>query len=629
MPVRDLDRQARKLNQISTSKAEKEIKALGTAGVKAKRDLDGLGHKLREINRADAGKFDRMNTSAGRLNSTVGLIGATASGAFAGLMAFASADNIIRGLEELTGRFRDLNREVASVAVTAEMRTPEAVASIGSSNEKLALRYGLQQGSVNQARNAYAAVGIDLGSQENILDPTLKAAVSGDTSGETIATAIIAAKQNLGVKDSEVPAALDMMAKGGKLGGFNLGAMAKNFPALGAMMAGTGRQGLAGWGELVALSQVVRTTAGSEDEAANNLRNLLGKLTSQDTVKNFKEKGVDLEQVKKQADATGKPYLTAVMDEIMRLTGGNEFEVNELFGDQQAKLALAPLLNNRKMYDDFLSQIMNNSTGNLDEDYEFLRKTPKEKANRRGAALEATGLKIGEKWDWLTEPFREWFVGTVNPDYRRQEDAVERRQGLLGEDPAAIKAEIAARFKAMADLPRAKGDGPDLLQSQRDNLSLEIKNLEMYLDEVQRAQGGDGGALGKSTGAIPIPKLKSVEQKLGGDLSPAASQAMQSYNEKLGSELDRAVALSAEKAAEMQRLLNFTAQPTIQPNFIPPVGGGAAATTGQQHTSVSPTSNRFNQTIVSPNSMHAARQSRREIQKAQARTLYDTGRRLA
>jgi hypothetical protein len=102
---------------------------------------------------------------------------------------------------------------------------------------------------------------------------------------------------------------------------------------------------------------------------------------------------------------------------------------------------------------------------------------------------------------------------------------------------------------------------------------------------------------------------------------------MQGYNDKLGSELDRAVALAAQKAAEMLRVLNFTAQPTIQPNFVQPGTGGAA--TGQQQSSLGSTSNRFNQTIVSPNSMHAARQSRREIQKAQARTLYDTGRRLA
>lgn len=630
-PVRDLDRSARKLNQISTSNAEKEIKALGAAGIKAKRDLDGVGQKLREINRIDAGKFERMNTAGGKLNGTLGLIKSGASGAFAGLLAFASADSIIRGLEELTDRFRSLNREVASVAVTAEMRTPEAIASIGSSNERLAMRYGYKQGDVNEARKAYAAAGIDLSSQESVLDPTLKAAKAGDSTGQTIAAAVIAAKQNLGVKDSEVPAALDMMAKGAKLGSFEVDAMAKNFPALGTMLAGTGRQGLGGWAELVALSQVVRMGAGSQDEAATNLQNLLSKVTSKDTVKNFKDKGVDLSKLKAKSQKDGKPYLTAVMDEVMRLTKGDEFKINELFGDQQAGLALKPLLSNRKTYEAFLAEILSGSSGTVDKDYEFISQLPQERADRRGAALEATGVGIGAKWDWITEPFREWFVGTVNPDYRRQEDAAVRRGGLLRENPEAIKAEIAARFKAMADLPRPKGDGPDLLQSQRGNLDLEIKNLEMYLDEVLRAQGGAGGAetgdLGKSTGAIPIPKFRAVEQKLGSDLSPAASDAMQGFNEKLASELDRAVALAAEKAAEMLRVLNFTAQPTIQPTFLQPTGGGAVK--GEQHGSVNPTSNRFNQTIISPNSMHAAKQSRREIQRAQARTLYDTGRRLA
>lgn len=632
MPVRDLDRQARKLNQISTGNAEKEIKALGTAGLKAKRDLDGLGHKLREINRADSGKFDRMNTSAGRLNSTVGLIGATASGAFAGLMAFASADNIIRGLEALTDRFRTLNREVASVAVTAEMRTPEAIQSISSSNERLAMRYGYKQSDVNEARKAYAAAGIDLSSQESVLDPTLKAAKAGDSTGETLASAVIAAKQNLGVKDSEVPAALDMMAKGAKLGSFEVDAMAKNFPALGTMLAGTGRQGLGGWAELVALSQVVRMGAGSQDEAATNLRNLLSKVTSQDTVKNFKEKGVDLSQLKKRSDREGKPYLTAIMDEVMRLTKGDEFKINELFGDQQAGLALKPLLSNRKTYETFLAEILSSSSGTVDADYEFLRNLPQERSERRGAALEATGNRLGEKWDWLTEPFREWFVGAVNPDYERQENAITRRQTVMGDSPEAIEAEIKAKLDDLEKLPRPRTGDVDLLSSQRGNLQLEIDNLKGYLDEVRRAQegssGGAGGDLGKSTGTIPLPKFRAVEQKLGGDLSPAASEAMQGYNDKLGSELDRAIALAGEKVAQMLQILNFTAQPTVQPTFVQP-SGSAGATAGEQHTSISPSSNRFNQTIISPNSKHAGMQARREIQKAQARTLHDTGRRLA
>lgn len=633
-PIRDLDRHARRLNTVSTDKTQKEIRAVGNAANATRGDLNKLHNKLRQVGQTDVGKLDRIHTSAGRIGGALGVIGSTAAGAFAGLLAFASADNIIRGLEQLSSKFRELNREVASVAVTAEMRTPEAMAQISQSNEKLAIRYGYGQTQVNNARKAYAAAGIDLTSQESVLDPTLKAAKAGDSTGETMASAMIAAKQSLGVADSEVPAALDMMAKGAKLGSFEVDAMAKNFPALGTMIAGTGREGLQGWAELVALSQVVRMGAGSQEEAATNLQNLLAKVTSRDAVENFKKKGVSLPKLKQRAEKEGKPYLTAVMDEVMRLTGGDQFKIGELFADQQAGLALKPLLTNRDTFDSFLSQILNESAGSVDKDYSFLKDLPKERADRRGAALEATGAKIGEAYDRQIGPLADRAVRLINPDYNRQR--------IVEEEPERLKETGAERLRLENELLRLQGmqremgDGGGALGPQINRLREQLNTLaEEESAIIQNARDAapvevapavPSGDLGASTGKIPVPSPRPIEQKLGGDLSGAADKAMTGYNDALGKELDKAVAISAEKAAEMQRVLNFTAQPTIQPNFLPPAGAPSSPAPGQQ-SSLSPAS--INQTINSPNAMHAGRQSARQIQRAQARSLYDTGRRLA
>ena len=633
-PIRALDTQARKLNTIATAKTQREIKALGTAALNARRELNTLAQKLKEVGSADVAKMDRIHTSAGKIGGALGLIGATASGAFAGLVAFASVDNIVRGLEQLSSKFRDLNREVASVAVTAEMRTPEAMAQISKSNERLAIRYGYGQRDVNDARQVYAAAGIDLASQENVLDPTLKASKAGDSTGGTIASAVISAKQNMGVKDSEIPAALDMMAKGAKLGRFEVDAMAKNFPALGTMLAGTGREGLQGWAELVALSQVVRMGSGSQEEAATNLQNLLSKVTSKDTVKNFDEAGVSLPDLRARAEKEGKPYLTAVMDEVMRLTGGDQFKIGELFGDQQAGLALKPLLTNRETYESFLSQILNDSAGSVDKDYNFLKDLPKERADRRGAALEATGSKIGEAYDRQVGPIADRAVRLINPDYNRQR--------LVEEEPERLKETGAERLRLENELLRLQGMQRDMgggggalgpqINRLREQLNTLAEEESAIIQNARDAASGDGapaapsGDLGVSTGKIPVPSPRPIEQKLGGDLSGAADKAMTGYNDTLGKELDKAVAISSEKAAEMQRVLNFTAQPTIQPNFLPPAGAPASPAPGQQ-SSLSPAN--INQTINSPNAMHAGRQSARNIQRAQARSLYDTGRRLA
>jgi TP901 family phage tail tape measure protein len=618
--VHELEKAARRLGTVKTDAAEGEIRALGTAARKAKGDVDVLYRRI-----GDGKHFSAIDKPAGALNGTLVSLKGSATNAFAGLAAFASVDTIVRGLERLSDQYQKLNRDVASVAITAEMRTPEAIERISKSNAELSLRYGTDQTDVNNARKTYAAAGIGLDQQEAVLDPTLKAAKAGDSTGETMATAVIAAQQNMGVKDSEVPLALDMMAKGSKLGSFEVDAMAKNFPALATMLAGTGREGTGGWAELVALAQVVRMGAGSQDQASQNLQNLLAKVTSPDTIKNFDEAGVSLPKLKAKADKEGKPYLTAIMDEVMRLTGGDEFKIGELFGDQQAKLALAPLLNNREKYDQFLKEILTNSSGTVDADYDFVRPLPKEKADRRAAALQATGDTVGKWYDDFLGPLKDHVVRTINPDYARQEDAYDNRQQLKGADLDDLRALIGERESQLSGMPLPKFSDIDALASGRQTLQQEITRLKAILESAERVQ--DDGNLGKSRGSdfIPIP----TEKPLSKDMSGAADEAMSGYNERLRAAADTAVSIAQDAAQRMLGLLNFTATPTIQPNFVPTGGGG------EKHTSLpSPAGgNKVTQNIYTPNTKQAALRSTREqnraIRQANARSYSGTGRSLA
>jgi len=609
--ITQLDRQARRLNTARTDQAEREIKALGTAGKVSQRELDGLDKKLRNL---EGGKFTQIARPASLLDGTMLSLGKSAVGAMAGLAAFASVDNVIRGVEALSAQFKKLDRDVASVAVTAEMRTPEAIDKISQSNKRLSVRYGLDQMAVNTARKSYAAAGFGLDQQEAILDPTLKAAKAEDSTGETMSQAIIAAQQNLGVKNDEVAAALDMMAKGSKLGSFEVDAMAKNFPALGTMLAGTGRSGLGGWAELVALAQITRMGAGSQDEAATNLQNLIAKLTSKDTVDNFEKKGVSLPDLRKKADSQGTAYLTAVMDEVMRLTGGDTFKIGELFGDQQAGLALKPLLSNRAKYEDFLRQILNESAGTVDADYDFLRARPQEQADRRGAALQATGDQAGSFYGSLVDPIKEWVVRLINSDYAMQERGYDETKRLGNVDVEALQAEIADREKRLQSIPAAKGD-VDLLYSARQTLVEQIEQLKIELESATKVQSnGKGADLGKTTGTIPIP-LPRPDQQLDKDMSGAAEKAMNGYNQTLNAAGDRAVEIAREKSGQIQDALTFTATPTIAPTFVPPSAAPAAGP-GKQSSIAPVTNSKVTQYISSPNSKMAGLRARREQGRA-------------
>lgn len=642
-PIQALDRQARRIGNISADKTQREIKGIGTAATQTQQQLNRLHGKLREVGQTDVNKIDKMNLAAGRLGGALGLIGAGAMGAFSGLIAFASVDNIARGLETLADRFRALNKEIAGVAITADMKSPEGMARIKGSNEKLGIKFGLSQTDVNAARSDYTAAGIGFDSQEQVLDPTLKTAVAQNASPSTVATSVVSMLQNLGIKETEVPQALDMMAKGTDLGRFEVEAFAKNLPKLATMYAGTGRKGLPALAELVTAAQVVMRSSGSEDIAANNLDNLIGKLSAPDTVKNFADAGVDIEAIKKRSVERGTPYMLDVVDEVMRVTGGNEFRIGELFGDKEAKMALAPLIDNRALFDEWLSQIRDGSTGMVDDNFAFRQTTQSQKSARRAAALEVTGNKVGEVYDRQMSPLADRVVRLVNPEYDRLRTIEEEPERLkeTGEERLRLENEL-LRLQGMQ---RDMGGGGTALGPQinrlREQLSTLAEEEAAIIQNARDAADEDNappptvspnGDLGVSTGKIPIPSPRPIEQKLGGDLSGAADKAMTGYNDTLGKELDKAIAISAEKAAEMQRILNFTAQPTIQPNFLPPASSVPSPAPGQQ-SSISPSNYRINQTITAPNPQQAAlrvrREQAREIRQAQARSLYDTGRRLA
>ncbi len=397
-------------------------------------------------------------------------------------------------------------------------------------------------------------------------------------------------------------------------------------------MQGAGRTGLQGWAELVTMSQIARFSAGSPDEAANNLRNWLAKLSSKDTVKNFADKGVDLEEVKAKALKEGKSYPMAVMDEVMRLTKGNEFKVNELFGDQQAYLALKPLMENKPLYDQWLKEILNNSGGTVDADYKFLHNLPKERADRRGAALEASGSRAGGWWDWITTPFKEKFVSLVNPDYDQSERAYAREQFYSNVNPRTYEKEIKKRERKLKKLPKPKFGDVDTLAVQRENLQQEIDALRQELETIKHYQP-DSFDLGKTTGKVPVPGEKPIENKLGSDLGPAANKAMAGYNKNLAAQADKAVSIVEDAVSAIKAILNFTASPTIVPKVSTPSAPSAPPGGSEKHSSIiNNTGVRLSQSIQSSNPRQAARlaarESNRAINRALANSFHDTGRRL-
>ncbi|RQB27506.1 phage tail tape measure protein, partial [Pseudomonas aeruginosa] len=162
---------------------------------------------------------------------------------------------------------------------------------------------------------------------------------------------------------------------------------------LAAQYGAMGQKGKNAVAELTAALQVTRMGAGSSDQAANNFQNLLSKLTTPDTIKSFKDAGIDLQDSMRQQAVQGLTPLKSMLatigtylgsagpaaakkyQEALKIKDDQErdialqrldeaYKLGELFRDQQVMAALRPLLANR----DKLADIESASKSAADQD---------------------------------------------------------------------------------------------------------------------------------------------------------------------------------------------------------------------------------------------------------------------
>ncbi|WP_221048006.1 phage tail tape measure protein [Methylogaea oryzae] len=215
-------------------------------------------------------------------------------------------------------------------------------------------------------------------SKSKLLD-VMKASTAYNASGEELAGIAIRAKQTFGIDDTR--AVFDMAGAAGQAGGFELKDMAKWLPSQMAAARSLGMSGERDFAKLVSANQASAITAGSKDEAGNNLVNLLAKINSQDTSKDFAKLGYDLTGSLALHRARGEDSLTAFVGFVDKIaakdkrftdlkakaaaTTGDEQKaalqgqveilqssaVGQVIQDRQALMALVGQMNNRQYGD--------------------------------------------------------------------------------------------------------------------------------------------------------------------------------------------------------------------------------------------------------------------------------------
>lgn len=389
--LKGLDSQASKTARSSTAMADSLTKVGATAGStrQVANEMRRLGDEAARTHR-EMGKLESMTA---RLR---GLATGVAKGV-AGAMAFSHVvADPLRQAADYDTELRRLTNTAYAGRSLAERRA--GMSSINAGITAAVRSGGGSRDGALSALNELVGSGVFGEPQDAIkMLPVLMrgATASGAAPGE-LAQIAIRAKQTMGITSAEgIVDVLDRAMAAGQAGGFELKDMAKWLPAQMAVASKLGFRGQSGITELLAANQAAVITAGSRDEAGNNLVNLLTKINSQDTAADFKKLGIDLTGSIALANSKGMNSLQAfigLVDKVVssdprftkaraaadKATGSDraaalDAQVDLLQGsaigkvvqDRQALMALVALMGNRTYLSEVRGKI-NSGKGSVD-----------------------------------------------------------------------------------------------------------------------------------------------------------------------------------------------------------------------------------------------------------------------
>lgn len=393
---------------VEVGRLEKSYRAMGQAANKA--ELKAKGHQ-----QLDAGKSG-MKKAVGA--AVVGL----------GSMAVPT---------KVSADFGAIVRDIAIKAGIANKPQEQEMSQkiIATSRDT-----GMARNDVADVVNQLVGAGMELSKALEYAPVAAKFVVGQGSSGVDTAKMINALGQNAKITDpKQMQQALEAIAYQGQAGSFEAADMAKWFPELLANMGSLGITGMDAVTQLGAMLQVQMKSAGGADEAANNLKNWMGKIGSGDTVKAYEKAGIDYKgsmqtglqngmstletsmalaqkyiqatdpkraaamakatsEISQQADPEKAKAMMASLEESLR-TG-------DLFADMQVKAALSAYMQNKALY----SQLKNDSrdaTGILDKNLSERREASSQKWAEMAQSMDDAMRSVGDALRPVTDTVAE------------------------------------------------------------------------------------------------------------------------------------------------------------------------------------------------------------------------------
>lgn len=373
--------------------------------------------------------------------------------------------------------------------------------------------------------------------------PTLqKGAVATGASSEDMAKIAISSMQQFGIKEEDIGRALDMAVAAGQAGNFELADMARWLPQQMAAGKSIGLRGIEGLETLLVANQQARVTAGTSDEAGNNLVNLLAKITSKETtdrLEKIKYKGSDgkvksidylksMEHYKGKGQDSLQAFMSVMEDTVVnndeykmlqkriKTAKGEEAQklldqmtdlveataVGQVISDRQALMALIAIRNNKELGDKVKDDVKN-SEGAVEKSHAVIRDTNAHKVESLRNTTEFAQMENFEKVNGV--------LGTLAELLNKYANEYPNLTQFLSGATDAVKI-FGAALAASSVL--------DLLTGKKDKGGL----IGDVLDKSSKASGGKG-KVGKllSVGGS-FASVAGVATMLHGDQAPMSEE---------------------------------------------------------------------------------------------------------
>lgn len=413
----DVARARETLGVRSENAIQAEIRQTQRAYEQLKRSGVASQNELRRASEQTRQRVKDLNAELGRSS-----FGDKAAGFGRGVMSLGAG--VAAGamvMREPARNQMDFDRRLAMVANTAFSERDAQGRIAGKKDLLTAVQKAVEVGggtkeeALDSIDTLLASGAVSTQTAINLLPTLQKGAVATGASTQDMAQIAISAMQQFGIKEEDIGKVLDMAVAAGQAGNFELKDMARWLPQQMAAAKQAGLSGLGGLETLLIANQQARVTAGSSDEAGNNLVNLLAKITSKETNDRFKNlkykdpktgktKGIDfaksMEHYKMQGQDSLQSFMS-IMDDVvgsderykalqakLKNTKGEEqakvfkeltdlvegTAIGQIISDRQALMALLGIKNNGVLGDEVKAQI-NKGDGAVETAHAVVRDT--------------------------------------------------------------------------------------------------------------------------------------------------------------------------------------------------------------------------------------------------------------